>query len=211
MVKPKHPRAKTALIYVPILLVLFILIGVTAPDSGQQAQLDASAEQTQIIEPQADQIEAQPEAQKATVEEKIVTEKEIIVFDENSQPDPALPVGHTKVLQPGKNGEKTLKYKVIYTNGKETAREFITEVITLAPINEIVATGTYVKPVAPAPQPTATNCKIKGNISYTTGEKIYHIPGQRFYDITKIDTAKGERWFCTEAEAIKAGWRQSKL
>jgi len=51
---------------------------------------------------------------------------------------------------------------------------------------------------------------IKGNISKTTGEKIYHVPGGEFYDKTVIDEAAGERWFCTEQEAIEAGWRRSK-
>jgi micrococcal nuclease len=53
-------------------------------------------------------------------------------------------------------------------------------------------------------------CVIKGNIS-SSGEKIYHLPGQRYYDKTAIDTSKGERWFCTETEAINAGWRKSKV
>jgi len=51
---------------------------------------------------------------------------------------------------------------------------------------------------------------IKGNISKTTGEKIYHVPGGEFYDKTVIDEATGERWFCTEQETIEAGWRRSK-
>jgi micrococcal nuclease len=51
---------------------------------------------------------------------------------------------------------------------------------------------------------------IKGNISYSTGEKIYHVPGGYYYGDTVIDEAKGERWFCTEAEAVAAGWRKSK-
>lgn len=50
---------------------------------------------------------------------------------------------------------------------------------------------------------------IKGNIS-SSGERIYHVPGGQYYDKTVIDEAKGERWFCTEAEAIAAGWRRSK-
>ncbi len=52
-------------------------------------------------------------------------------------------------------------------------------------------------------------CDIKGNIAFDTGEKIYHLRGQRFYESTSIDTAYGERWFCTEAEAIANGWRKS--
>lgn len=56
----------------------------------------------------------------------------------------------------------------------------------------------------------AGNCQIKGNIS-SSGEKIYHMPGQRYYDKTVIDETKGERWFCTEGEAQQAGWRKSKI
>ena len=49
------------------------------------------------------------------------------------------------------------------------------------------------------------DCRIKGNIS--KHGRIYHVPGSRWYDETKIDTSKGERWFCSEQEAIDAGWR----
>lgn len=56
---------------------------------------------------------------------------------------------------------------------------------------------------------SASEPVIKGNIS-ASGEKIYHVPGGAFFDKTVIDGAKGERWFCTEAEAIAAGWRKSK-
>lgn len=49
-------------------------------------------------------------------------------------------------------------------------------------------------------------CLIKGNIN-SRGERIYHVPGSPNYDSTRIDTAKGERWFCSEAEAKAAGWR----
>mmetsp|Transcript_27513 Transcript_27513/g.65173 ORF Transcript_27513/g.65173 Transcript_27513/m.65173 type:complete len:114 (+) Transcript_27513:1159-1500(+) len=60
---------------------------------------------------------------------------------------------------------------------------------------------------APAP-PRKPGCDIKGNIS-SKGEKIYHLPKGRYYDATRIDTAAGERWFCTEDEALRAGWRPS--
>ncbi len=53
-------------------------------------------------------------------------------------------------------------------------------------------------------------CDIKGNISLRTGERIYHLPGQQYYEKTKIDPGKGERWFCDEEEARANGWRKSK-
>lgn len=51
------------------------------------------------------------------------------------------------------------------------------------------------------------DCVIKGNIN-RKGIRIYHTPwGSRHYSRTKINTSYGERWFCSEAEAVKAGWR----
>jgi cold shock CspA family protein len=53
------------------------------------------------------------------------------------------------------------------------------------------------------------NCTIKGNISVSTDDHLYHLPNMRDYAITKIDETKGERWFCTESEAIASGWRKA--
>ena len=50
------------------------------------------------------------------------------------------------------------------------------------------------------------SCQIKGNIN-NKGDRIYHVPGSRSYGATRINEAKGERWFCNEAEARAAGWR----
>ena len=55
----------------------------------------------------------------------------------------------------------------------------------------------------------STNCVIKGNVSYSGGQRIYHVPGQYYYDETVITPARGERWFCSEAEAMAAGWRRA--
>ena len=70
-------------------------------------------------------------------------------------------------------------------------------------------------PTVPAgcPQGCTTpppGCVVKGNISSSSGEKIYHMPGQRYYEQTRIEPEKGERWFCTEEEAVANGWRKSK-
>ena len=59
--------------------------------------------------------------------------------------------------------------------------------------------------LADATMQTDINCLIKGNIS--SSGKIYHTPSSPWYARTKINTAKGERWFCSEKEAEAAGWR----
>lgn len=56
-----------------------------------------------------------------------------------------------------------------------------------------------------AEQVAPEGCPIKGNIS--RNGQIYHVPWSPWYKRTKINTAKGERWFCSEAEALQAGWR----
>lgn len=53
-------------------------------------------------------------------------------------------------------------------------------------------------------------CLIKGNIN-ASGEHIYHMPGQRYYDATRIDLWRGERWFCSESDANAAGFRRSRV
>lgn len=52
-------------------------------------------------------------------------------------------------------------------------------------------------------------CNIKGNISYNNDQKIYHVPGQEHYTETVISRTKGERWFCSEIDAVAAGWRKA--
>ncbi|WP_226913254.1 thermonuclease family protein [Gephyromycinifex aptenodytis] len=53
-------------------------------------------------------------------------------------------------------------------------------------------------------------CAIKGNISRGSGEKIYHVPSGDSYQRTQISESKGERWFCSEREAVEAGWRRAR-
>ena len=52
------------------------------------------------------------------------------------------------------------------------------------------------------------DCDIKGNIG-KDGSKIYHMPKDEWYSKTMIDTQTGEKWFCSEMEAEKAGWRRA--
>jgi endonuclease YncB( thermonuclease family) len=58
------------------------------------------------------------------------------------------------------------------------------------------------------PAEGARSCRIKGNVSGSR-ERIYHAPGQRDYERVKVDEKQGERWFCSEDEAERAGWRKA--
>ena len=58
---------------------------------------------------------------------------------------------------------------------------------------------------AHAKQAAPNGCAIKGNIS-ASGKRIYHAPWSPWYDKTYVDVSKGERWFCSERDAKRAGW-----
>lgn len=51
---------------------------------------------------------------------------------------------------------------------------------------------------------SAVGCAIKGNHS-RYGDMIYHLPGQKYYAVTRP-----EALFCSEREAMAAGFRRSK-
>lgn len=61
----------------------------------------------------------------------------------------------------------------------------------------------------PPQAPPSAACNIKGNIS-RSGTRIFHMPGQRDYERTRIRTSDGERWFCSPEAARDAGWRAAK-
>ena len=58
---------------------------------------------------------------------------------------------------------------------------------------------------ANAGEQAPAGCAIKGNV--TRNGRIYHMPWSPWYAKVVIDPARGERWFCSEKEAVAAGWR----
>jgi endonuclease YncB( thermonuclease family) len=72
------------------------------------------------------------------------------------------------------------------------------------PVNaQVLLLGAVSVSGAPSPE-----CVIKGNVNLK-GDRIYHLPGQLNYSQINMAKGKGERWFCTEAEAEAAGWRRA--
>jgi len=57
--------------------------------------------------------------------------------------------------------------------------------------------------------PTDEDCTIKGNISEKGYGKNYFLEFCPNYNRIKIDTRKGEQYFCTESEAKQAGFTRS--
>ena len=52
--------------------------------------------------------------------------------------------------------------------------------------------------------PTNPKCVIKGNIQ--KGNKYFRYPGCRVYNLTIVQLYLGEKWYCTEKEAMRDGF-----
>lgn len=97
-----------------------------------------------------------------------------------------------------------VKYQDQFIKAQQEAREAERGLWSVCPSTP--EQNTSIPAVSPAPN--SDSCLIKGNIS-SSGEKIYHLPGCGSYAKTKIDEARGEKWFCAESEALAAGWRKA--
>ena len=109
--------------------------------------------------------------------------------------------------------EKSYKYQTDFRSARDRAKNDsrgIWGACNVSKNTEDIESTTLPGPQSAETPQTTEGCLIKGNISYYGGKKIYHVPGQKYYDVTEINEAAGERWFCTEEEAIAAGWRKSK-
>ena len=103
------------------------------------------------------------------------------------------------------------QYSTAYVGDEERARKSRLNIWSGhfdAPADHRRADRTAPRPqvVTAAPDPA---CPLKGNIN-RRGDRIYHEPGQADYDRTVINTADGERWFCSPEEARAAGWRPAR-
>ena len=52
-------------------------------------------------------------------------------------------------------------------------------------------------------------CEVKGNYDIH-GKRYYHLPSFRHYSQVVVNSDKADRWFCSEAEAIEAGFIRAR-
>lgn len=90
-----------------------------------------------------------PSPKPTTFEE--VEESTVVPFERTTADDPQLDVGQTAITTAGVDGTKVTTYRVTYVDGVEVSREVIGEVVTVAPVNEVMSNGT--RQPAPAPVP----------------------------------------------------------
>src|SRR5690606_26633132 len=76
---------------------------------------------------------------------KVQTETETIPYSQQTIEDDSLAKGSTVVRVAGVEGVKTVTHTITYTDGIETDRT-TSEAVTVEPVTEVTAIGTYVAP-----------------------------------------------------------------
>lgn len=84
------------------------------------------------------------------VSEVVVTEA--IPFAKVTREDGTRPSGSAEVTTAGVDGSKTLTYHVTTTDGIETARVLVKDVVDRPPVDEVTTIGTFVPPPPPVEQ-----------------------------------------------------------
>ncbi|KKQ34526.1 MAG: Micrococcal nuclease-like protein nuclease [Candidatus Nomurabacteria bacterium GW2011_GWB1_37_5] len=96
-----------------------------------------------------------------------------------------------------------VKYSKVFSEFEKRARE------SNQGLWKVCSSGTSAQATLINTQDLPQNgCNIKGNIS-SNDDKIFHLQNCPYYSRTKIDLGRGEKYFCTETEALAAGWRKA--
>lgn len=131
---------------------------------------------------------------------ELVDETESIDYNTFKEFSDQLPAGTTKVIQPGKKGQKTNRYSVTKVNGEETSRTFVESNITTDPVDEIIQVGTRVKEIREASEtsPIPFTVKVRKDTTKPIGYRVTEVEGQDgeksdLYKVTYINGTETKR------------------
>jgi hypothetical protein len=104
-----------------------------------------------------------PPPSKVVKPAPVVVTKNVVVirtvaFKKKNVRDPERPTGETAVTTRGVKGKKELTYAVTYTDGRETGRRLVREVITVPAVAQITSIGTKKDAGGDGCDPNYTGC-----------------------------------------------------
>jgi len=77
------------------------------------------------------------------VDSKTIVDSTVVSFNTTVKTSSSMPNTQKKVIQEGKEGERQVKTLITLENGKEVARQVLSDTITKKPVDKIVVQGTY--------------------------------------------------------------------
>lgn len=102
-------------------------------------------------------VDAPPTTKAPVITTEVEEITEAIPFETKTVKDAALAVGVTKVRTEGEDGVLTHRFRVTYTDGQETDREALPDVITTEPVQKVIVKGTK-KPQPKVQAKSSSNC-----------------------------------------------------
>ncbi|MFZ2153433.1 MAG: thermonuclease family protein [Microgenomates group bacterium] len=93
----------------------------------------------------------------------------------------------------------------VYTYDKTAAKAALQDANTYARSHNL---GIYSDQCSQVVPPDL-GCVIKGNLDQRENRLLYSFPSCGNYDLTVVETFSGDQWFCSEQDAIKAGYVRS--
>ena len=131
---------------------------------------------------------------------EFVDETEPVNYNTRKEFSDQLPAGTTKLLQPGKKGQRTNRYSVTKVNGEETSRTFVESNMTTEPVEEIIQVGTRIKEIREASEtsPIPFTVKVRKDTTKPIGYRVTEVEGQDgeksdLYQITYINGTEIKR------------------
>ena len=102
------------------------------------------------------------------VREEFITEEVTIPFEQQIARNESLPVGETRLVQPGVSGIQELTYRILYEDGEEVSRSVVKSVILREAVSEIVMVGA---------QSAYAPLVIPGKLAYLAGGNAWLMEG----------------------------------
>ena len=143
------PSRKLGVLLMAGAVIALAVGGGLAPKKVEPSALQFSSE----TEQQSPSPTPSSRAPVVKTEDVVVTEA--VPFEATTVDDPTLAAGTTQVTTVGVPGIRTITYRVTTTDGRETKRVVVSDVVTVPPVSQVTSNGTYVAPPPVAPVPFA--------------------------------------------------------
>ncbi|WIE55734.1 G5 domain-containing protein [Curtobacterium sp. MCBD17_003] len=150
----RRVRATVATAGAAVLLV--VGAGCAAATSEPHAVASSTASTAQHEHEREHRVASSSPTPTPIVTTKLVTTTAAIPFASTTLDDATRAKGTSVITTTGVNGVRTTTYRVTYTDGVETGRAEVSQVVTTPPVTQVTSVGTYVAPApasAPAPAP----------------------------------------------------------
>ena len=142
--------------------------------------------------------------------EELILNKQVLLKDQFSDP-------YARIMANVFDGEKYINKEILLSGFgrmdyyENPMREDLKDAYAQARNKKVgIFAGICISKTPPISSETGEHCNVKGNIDDNTQKKYYFLSVCRNYSQVTIDLSTEDTWFCSEEEAIKAGFVKSK-